>query len=155
MPLVGVYHGRYRPSGPAENVDFAALLPGVPGVSELEAEGFVPLETLLGQTEFGSVWPAEHRRVVDDTRYEQVGFEPWPGDEATLYMVRSPWPGIDIDTVIKLMWRWVFRNEDRYATDENQRVRRGTERLAIVEEYFRQPEAWVRAYNRGRVNRVR
>ena len=136
--------------------DFGAILRTVPGVQELETAGFAPIETLFGETEIGTAWPVEHRREVLDTRFEQTGQEPWDDDELRLFLVRSPWPSIELDTVVKLMFRWLRRNEDRYQFNAKAHSARvdSAARLTVVEEFFRQSEAWVRAYSKGRINRL-
>jgi hypothetical protein len=40
----------------------------VPGVSELMAAGFTPLEQVTGFVRIGEAWPEAHRREVAETR---------------------------------------------------------------------------------------
>ena len=138
-----------------------AALIAVPGVLDLEAEGFTAIETLMGNVDLAASWSPDHLRWVRDTRYEVDPDEDvedlTPGfQDGRLFMVRSPWPSIDLDTVIKLMFRWLSRNKSRYAYDVTQYGYRADKaaQLTVVEEFFRQSEAWVRAYSRGRINRL-
>lgn len=89
------------------------LLP--PGVAELRAAGFTPIEFLTGSVDVVHGWPDEHRRSVPETRPD------WQDeDDQQCWLVRSPWPSVDVDEVFELMWPWVeerapFRPANRHA----------------------------------------
>lgn len=86
-------------------------LPGpstVPGVEELRAEGFTPIEELTGFAQLALVWPEEHRRAVAETR-EWWLEEPLDGQ---LWLVRSPWPGWTLDEVFSVLWPAVDQHRD-------------------------------------------
>ena len=136
--------------------DFSAILRTVPGVRELIEEGFTPVETLFGEHHYATRWPDAHRREVRDTRFEQTGEEPADEDELRLFLVRSPWPFVELNTVVKLLHRWLRRNDHLFLSDPvRHRGHIDTEaELVLVEQFFRQPEDWVRAYSKGRVNRL-
>ena len=128
------------------------------------AEGFTPVETLFGEHEFATAWPEKHRRVVHDTRFAATGLEPIDSEDSRLYLVRSPWPSIELTTVVTLMFRWLRRNEGVYARDvqaispagrvQTRRRIDGDAQLGVIEQFLRQSEQWARAYGRGRVNRT-
>lgn len=80
-----------------------------------------------------------------------------PGlQDGRLFMVRSPWPSVSLDIVVKLMFRWLRRNEDRYLRDRTRtsaRIDRSAQH-EVVQEFFRQSETWIRAYGKGRIDRL-
>lgn len=79
--LVGVL--RRAGQGPA--VRYEETLP--PGVTELRAHRFVPVEEITGWDGVAMVWPEEHRRGVPETR------EHMEGD--TCWLVRPPSTSLD------------------------------------------------------------
>lgn len=101
-----------------------------PGSTELAADGFVLLEDLPFQHDLVLVWPAEHQSSVPETRTVQAGI--WPDGRCRL--VRSPWPGVDVSTVVDLMVAWVQRQDPRWdrwnAPEDDER------RLAIERDFF-------------------
>ena len=132
----------------------------VVGVREARADGFVPIEDLMGETEFGQAFPDDHVRSVTDTRYE-----PDPDDlphipgmtDGQPFLVRSPWPTLDLTTVISLMWRWLRRNEHLYLEPISEGAAKidTAARFRLVEQFLRQTEAWARAYKQGHVRPTR
>ena len=74
-----------------------------PGVAQLVAEGFTPLEDLTGNLEIAAAWPTLHRRSVPETRdgWDDV----W--DDGRCSLVRSPWPSVPLSEVIRLLWTYV------------------------------------------------
>jgi hypothetical protein len=89
-------------------------LPGasvVPGVDEVRADGFTPIEELTGFCEVALVWPDEHRRTVAETR------EWWLDEplEGMVWLVRPPWPGWSLDDVFVFLWSLVDEHRDRSA----------------------------------------
>lgn len=71
-----------------------------PGVTDLAAQGFRPIEELTGDMEVAQLWPEEHRRAVRETRREWLEDAP----DGLCWLVRSPWPAIPLFEVIRLMW---------------------------------------------------
>lgn len=136
--------------------DFGAILRTVPGVSELIEQGFTPVETLFGEHHYATRWPDKDRREVLDTRFRQTGQEPADEEDLRLFLVRSPWASIELHSVVKLMHRWLRRNDQLFLSDPVRHaglIDREAE-LAVVEQFFRQSQQWVRAYSKGRVNRL-
>ncbi len=70
----------------------------VPGVAEIAAEGFTPLEEHTGALDIGTVWPEPHRRSVADTRPEPLD------GSGVIWLVRSPWPGISLPQALNVVW---------------------------------------------------
>lgn len=145
----------------AQDRRFRAELVAVPSVLELEAEGFTAVETLFGEVDLAASWPSDHLRWVCDTRYDVDPDDDvedlMPGlQDGRLFMVRSPWPSVSLDIVVKLMFRWLRRNEDRYLRDRTRtsaRIDRSAQH-EVVQEFFRQSETWIRAYGKGRIDRL-
>lgn len=77
-----------------------SLLP--PGAADLRAAGFTPIGFLTGAEDIAQVWPHEHRRSVPQTEPERLA-----EGEHRYWLVRSPWPSIDVHEVFELMWPWV------------------------------------------------
>src|SRR4051812_14873071 len=92
----------------------AVVMPGpsnVPGVDDLRAEGFTPIEELTGFTEVALVWPEAHRRAVTETR------EWWLDEplEGKVWLVRSPWPRWSLGDVFVFLWSLVDQHGDHQA----------------------------------------
>jgi hypothetical protein len=83
----------------------------VPGVDELRAEGFTPIEELTGFAEVALVWREDHRRSVPERR-EWWLEEPLGG---RLWLVRPPWPHWTVDEVFEFLWSVVddMRDHDQ------------------------------------------
>ena len=81
----------------------AEVLPGpdvVAGVADARAAGFTPIEELTGRCELVTVWPAQHRRSVVETR-------PWwleDSPDGLLWLVRSPWASIPAADAVSVVW---------------------------------------------------
>jgi hypothetical protein len=58
-----------------------------PGVAELRAEGFVPVEEITGWDGLAMVWPEQHRRAVPETREHM--------EASTCWLVRPPSSGLE------------------------------------------------------------
>jgi hypothetical protein len=80
----------------------------LPVVTQLRREGFEPVERYTGAVWVAELWPEEHRRSVPETR--AWALEDQPG--ARVWLVRSPWPAIDLEAVFALLWRWVERDRE-------------------------------------------
>ena len=107
------------------------LDPEPPALARARTEGFVPLCELTGVGgSLGPLWPAEHRRWLDelgpvlgeDEQYEAL--DRW--------LVRSPWPALSVTEAIGALWTWVERDPGHLGPDE--------ERTGILE-FF----AWTEA----------
>jgi hypothetical protein len=68
---------------------------GLPGVTRLQGEGFEPVEKYTGAVWVAGLWPEEHRRSVPETRAWMLEDQ----SDARVWLVRSPWPAIDLDAV--------------------------------------------------------
>jgi hypothetical protein len=103
IPLGGLF-GPHATSG--------SVSPGassVAGVAQLTRAGYEPVENYTGAIWVAELWPDEHRRSVPETR------PAWLADEALtgrLWVIRSPWPGLTLDEVFALLWRWVERDQE-------------------------------------------
>lgn len=86
----------------------------VPGVAELCAQGFEPIETYTGAVWVGPLWPKEHSRSVAETR--SVWLDD-PHTDGRLWLVRSPWPTLTLEDSLNLLWTWVER--DHAALDDD------------------------------------
>ena len=96
----------------------------VPGVTELRAAGFEPIEDHTGALWLGRQWPEEHSRWVTETRAAWLEF---PNADGRLWLVRSPWPGLDVSDTLSVLWTWSERPEARYLPGRDERI---TEALA-------------------------
>jgi hypothetical protein len=98
----------------------------VPGVAEVIAAGFTPIENLTGMVEVALVWPEEHRRSIPEVR-------PWALEDerlqGQLWSVRSPWPDLNLEDVFLCLWSVVDAHEDP------------DERLRAAAEVLRWPES--------------
>lgn len=88
----------------------------VPGVLEWRAAGFEPLEEHTGALWVAEVWPDPHRAFVAETRPMWLDGSDTDG---RLWLVRSPWPALDVPTSLNVLWTWVERDHadldrDRY-----------------------------------------
>ena len=88
-----------------------------PAVTQLRREGFELVERCTGAVWVAELWPEEHRRSVPETRVWALEDQP----DARVWLVRSPWPAIDLEAVFALLWRWVER--DRSLNDAVRRSR--------------------------------
>lgn len=86
----------------------------VPGVAELRAQGFEPIESYTGATWVGRLWPEDHRRSVAETRSSWLDD---PHSDGRLWLARSPWPAFTLEESLNLLWTWVER--DHAALDED------------------------------------
>jgi hypothetical protein len=102
----------------------------VPGVDELVAQGFTPIENLTGVHELALAWPEEHRRSIPEVRSWQLDDEPLQG---RLWAVRSPWPGWTLADVLTYLWSQV----DTYR-DPEQRLQEAANALRATESEARQ-----------------
>jgi hypothetical protein len=94
---------------------------GVPGVTELRAQGFTPIEEHTGALWVAQLWPEQHRRSVTETRSSWLDD---PHSEGRLWLTRSPWPTLSLEDSLNVLWTWVER--DHAPLDEDlwrQRVR--------------------------------
>jgi hypothetical protein len=98
----------------------------VPGVAEVMAAGFTPIENLTGMLEVALVWPQDHRRSIPEVRLWALDDERLEG---RLWLVRSPWPGLTLDDVLVCLWSVV----DEYRDPD--------ERLRVAGEVLRWPES--------------
>jgi hypothetical protein len=96
----------------------------VPGVAELRAQGFEPIEAYTGAFWLGQLWPDDHRRSVAETRSFWLDD---PQSDGRLWLVRSPWPTLTLEDSLNLVWTWVER--DHAALDEEHWRQRVTEAL--------------------------
>jgi hypothetical protein len=87
--------------GDLGSVPMREWVPG--GVVEAASDGFVPLVDLTGDLAMAAGWPDAHRRDVPASR---PGFGEF-SEDGIYWMVRSPWPSIEIHEVIRLLWQWV------------------------------------------------
>ena len=87
----------------------------MPGVSELRALGFQPVEEYTGAHLVAEMWPDEHRRFVPETREFWLEHEPELGGR--LWLLRSPWPGWTLRETFDAMWRWLERPDGAYDAD--------------------------------------
>src|SRR6185437_16377215 len=79
----------------------------VPGVRELRAQGFLPLEEHTGAEWVGQLWPEQDRRSVAETR------PVWLNDldsDGRLWLMRSPWPSLTLDDSLSVLWSWAERD---------------------------------------------
>jgi hypothetical protein len=108
------------------------LLP--PGAAELRAAGFMPVEMLTGEFEIAGVWPWQHRRSLPETR------EDWVEDavDGRFWLVRSPWPSVDVRDVVRLLWPWVEAREGRNPYRDQQ------QHLELVRQFLSLDEDSVR-----------
>lgn len=120
-----------------------------PGVTELVADGFTPLEDLTGNLDIATCWPVTHRRSVPETR---PGWDD-AGPEGQCWLVCSPWTSVPLPNVIRLLWRYV---------DEAMPEQRGysgpvtaemaDRRNAAVAQFLSLDEAAVTAFDRAHPN---
>ena len=110
----------------------AQPMPGastVPGVADLRADGFTPIEELTGFVEVALVWPEHHRRSTPEVRDWWLG-EPLNGQ---LWLVRPPWASWTIEEVLSFLWSVIDDQLDHQA------------RLDAAADALRWPEARARA----------
>lgn len=91
----------FRRADTGAPVHRADLLP--PGAAELIAQGYAPVGELTGSQIVAQVWPEAHRRTLPAAAH---GGPDASGSEAYV-LLRSPWPGLHISTVVDRMWPWV------------------------------------------------
>lgn len=84
------------------------LDPEPPALVEAREHAFRPLRELTGAPDtLGRLWPAEHRRWLDD-----LGPDPGehiPGSVPERWLVRSPWPSLSVEQTLHVLWWWVER----------------------------------------------
>jgi hypothetical protein len=79
----------------------------VPGVRDLRALGFLPLEEHTGAGWVAQLWPEQDRRSVPETRPS------WLNDfdsDARLWLLRSPWPSLTLGDSLNVLWTWAERD---------------------------------------------
>jgi hypothetical protein len=109
----------------------------VPGVTEVIATGFTPVENLTGMLEVALVWPEDHRRSIPEVRPWALADERLQGQ---LWLVRSPWPGLTLDDVFLCLWSVV----DKYR-DPNEGLSAAGEVLCWPESRAQEQRAVVRS----------
>jgi hypothetical protein len=105
------------------SVTSAAAGPGpetVPGVRELVADGWIPLESMTGMLRVGEVWPVAHARSVPETRADWRDDDSLGPSQGLVWLVRSPWPSIAVADALNLVWSYVER--DREASPSEDRI---------------------------------
>jgi hypothetical protein len=75
-------------------------------VLELRQGGFEPLEEYSGMVGLGEAWPEQFSRKVRDLR---VAPSADGGQDAVIWMVKSPWPSMALGEALALVWSWVDR----------------------------------------------
>lgn len=113
-----------------------------PGVAELVADGFTPLEDLTGDLEIAAQWPESDRRAVPETR---AGWDAlW--HDGRCWLVRSPWTSIAVTDVIALLWQWIADHERPRAggvpADED------LEHQQLVRQFLHAGEEWALEFKR-------
>lgn len=110
-----------------------------PGVAELVARGFTPLEDLTGDFEIASEWPEPHRRWVPETRsgWEEV----W--DDGRCWLVRSPWPAMSVVEVVALLWQWVSAHRHQPPRSGSGRAEDEEEQRNLVRQFLHAEESWA------------
>lgn len=113
-----------------------------PGVAELVADGFVPLEDLTGNLEIAAEWPELYRRSVPETRpgWDEV----W--QDGQCWLVRSPWPSMPVTDVVTLLWRWISAHQPPRSgpvRPEDEEVR-----MVLVRQFLQADEDWAVAFKR-------
>jgi hypothetical protein len=97
----------------------------VPGVADLRAQGYEPIEHYTGAVGVGRLWPQNHRASVPETRSVWLAD---PSSDGRLWMVRSPWPTLSLQDSLNVLWTWVER--DHASLDEDLWRERVSEALA-------------------------
>jgi hypothetical protein len=98
---------------PHQSTAVTTVSPGtdtVAGVVDLRREGFEPIEEYTGAVEVARLWPEGHRRAVAETRAE------WLEDatsDGRLWLVRSPWPSLNLRDCLNVLWTWAERDGAR------------------------------------------
>ena len=82
----------------------------VPGIAELRAQGFTPVEECTGAIWVSQVWPAALRASVPETRSAWMDE---PESMGRLWLLRSPWPDFDLMRALSVLWSWA--EQDRVA----------------------------------------
>ena len=89
----------------------------VVGVDGLLAQGLKPIEEFTGAVWVAQLWPENHRGWVPETR------PVWLNDadsDGRLWLVRSPWPSLDLTDSLNVLWSWAERD----ATHDMEELRR-------------------------------
>ena len=113
---------------PRRSTHAVSVPPGpdtVPGVAELRAQGYEPIEAYTGAVGVGRLWPRNHRASVSETRPVWLAD---PSSDGRLWMVRSPWPTLSVQDSLNVLWTWVER--DHASLDEELWRERVSEVLA-------------------------
>jgi hypothetical protein len=113
---------------PHQTTSAVSASPGpdiVPGVTELRAQGFAPVEEYTGAFWVAQIWPDQHRRSVAETR--PFWLED-PHSDGRLWLTRSPWPILSLEDSLNVLWTWVER--DHAPLDEDLWRQRVSEALS-------------------------
>jgi hypothetical protein len=117
-----------------------------PGVAELVAEGFTPLEDVTGDLDIAGVWPEQHRRSVAETR---AGWEDI-GHGGRCWLVRSPWSAVPLSDVIRLLWSYVREaTPDQHHRSGPATAQMARQRSAAVARFLSLDEEAVMAFRRA------
>jgi hypothetical protein len=112
------YESRGRVHGMSARDDFLGP-ETVVGVDGLRARGFQPIEGLTGAVWVAQLWPEDHRGWVSETRLA------WLNDadsDGRLWLVRSPWPSLDLNDTMIVLWSWAERDNTHDMEELRRRV---------------------------------
>lgn len=84
--------------------DLTHRVPGpahIAGAEELMRQGFIALDVVWCLTGMWREWPETHRCSLPETRTELLDDDSPEGDAAEVWFLRSPWPSVGMDQVVR------------------------------------------------------